>query len=61
LARWFLAKIRARLPGATELLYDKYNALAIGSSLTDIRVGSFILLSVTVAARTGPVAFPNEL
>ena len=30
LARGCLAKMRARLPGATQLVYDNYNALAIG-------------------------------
>lgn len=29
-ARGALARMRARLPGATELVYDNYNALAIG-------------------------------
>ncbi len=30
-----LAKMRARLPGAIELVYDNYNALAIGFGPTD--------------------------
>src|SRR5690349_9591813 len=30
LARAVLEKMRARLPGAVELVYDNYNALAIG-------------------------------
>jgi len=30
LARACLAKMRARLPGATQLVYDNYNALAVG-------------------------------
>ena len=30
LARACLAKLRARLPGATQIVYDNYNALAIG-------------------------------
>jgi hypothetical protein len=30
LARACLAKMRTRLPGATQLVYDNYNALAIG-------------------------------
>ena len=30
LARACLAKMRARLPGAVQLVYDNYNALAIG-------------------------------
>ena len=29
-ARAILARMRARLPGAVELVYDNYNALAIG-------------------------------
>jgi len=32
LAQEALAKMRARLPGAIELVYDNYNALAIGFS-----------------------------
>jgi hypothetical protein len=35
LARAALAKMRARLPGAFELVYDNYNALAIGFSPTE--------------------------
>jgi hypothetical protein len=35
LARAVLAKMRARLPGALELVYDNYNALAIGFSPTE--------------------------
>ena len=35
LARAALAKLRARLPGAIELVYDNYNALAIGFSPTE--------------------------
>ena len=34
-ARQALRKMRARLPGATELVYDNYNALAIGFSPTE--------------------------
>jgi hypothetical protein len=34
-ARTALRKMRARLPGAIELVYDNYNALAIGFSPTD--------------------------
>src|SRR5436853_7421640 len=30
-----LVKMRARLPGAVELVYDNYNALAIGFSPTE--------------------------
>jgi hypothetical protein len=35
LARAALAKMRARLPGSMELVYDNYNALAIGFSPTE--------------------------
>jgi hypothetical protein len=35
LARKALAKMRERLPGAIELVYDNYNALAIGFSPTE--------------------------
>jgi hypothetical protein len=35
LARAALARMRARLPGAIELVYDNYNALAIGFSPTE--------------------------
>jgi hypothetical protein len=35
LANAVLVKMRARLPGAIELVYDNYNALAIGFSPTD--------------------------
>ena len=34
-ARIALRRMRARLPGAIELVYDNYNALAIGFSPTD--------------------------
>jgi hypothetical protein len=30
IARAALARLRARLPGATEIVYDNYNALAVG-------------------------------
>ena len=35
LARAVLTKMRARLPGAVELVYDNYNALAIGFGPTE--------------------------
>ncbi len=35
LARAVLAKMRARLPGAVELVYDNYNALVIGFGPTE--------------------------
>jgi hypothetical protein len=34
-ARAILAAMRKRLPGATELVYDNYSALAIGFGPTD--------------------------
>jgi hypothetical protein len=34
-ARSALARLRKRLPGATELVYDNYNALAIGFGPSD--------------------------
>jgi hypothetical protein len=41
-AKAALAKMRAILPGAMELVYDNYNALAIGFGATD-RVADLIL------------------
>jgi hypothetical protein len=41
-ARLALAKVRKLCPGATELVYDNYNALAIGFSPTE-RAGDGIL------------------
>ena len=38
-ARQALKKMRARLPGAIELVYDNYNALAIGFSSYRARLG----------------------
>src|SRR3974390_243454 len=35
LAKDVLSKMRARLPGAVELVYDNYNALAIGFGSTE--------------------------
>jgi hypothetical protein len=35
LARACLAKMRARLPGATQLVYDNYNALVVGFGPSD--------------------------
>lgn len=44
-----LARMRARLPGATLLVYDNYNALAIGFATSD-KVGD-IILSITAYPR----------
>jgi hypothetical protein len=41
LARRALAAVKVRLPGATIMVYDNYNALAIGFGATD-RVGSIV-------------------
>ncbi len=41
-AKAALAKMRAILPGATQLVYDNYNALAIGFGTSD-RVGDLVL------------------
>lgn len=41
-ARALLAKLEARLPGASILVYDNYNALAIGFSAAD-RAGAVVL------------------
>ena len=48
-ARAVLTELRTRLPGATELIYDNYNALAIGFGATD-RMGDLIL-SVAIYPR----------
>ena len=45
-ARAVLDKMRARLPGAIELVYDNYNALAIAFSPTE-RVAD-VILSITL-------------
>ena len=49
LAKAALKKMRARLPGAVELVYDNYNALAIGYSSTERT--SDVLFSLAVYAR----------
>jgi hypothetical protein len=49
LAHAALAKLRKRLPGAIELVYDNYNALAIGFSPTE-RV-SDVICSITLYPR----------
>src|SRR5262245_9013459 len=48
-ARAALAKMRARLPGAIELVYDNYNALAIGFSPTERT--SDVIFSITLYPR----------
>lgn len=49
IARAVLAKLRARLPGAIELVYDNYNALAIGFSTTEKT--SDVICSITLYPR----------
>jgi hypothetical protein len=49
IARAALARLRKRLPGATELVYDNYNALAVGFSPGD-RV-SEVIFSIAVYPR----------
>ncbi len=48
-ARGALTKMRARLPGAIELVYDNYNALAIGFSATEKT--SDVIASITLYLR----------
>lgn len=56
-ARAVLAELRTRLPGATELVYDNYNALAIGFGPTE-RMRDLIL-SVAVYPRWVSLFFFN--
>ena len=46
LARALLARMRSRLPGATILVYDNYNALAIGFAPTDRASQAMLSLAV---------------
>ncbi len=46
LARFLLARMRARLPGATILVYDNYNALAIGFAPGDKASQAILSLAV---------------
>ncbi len=48
-ARAILTKMRARLPGAQVLVYDNYNALAIGFSAND-KVGG-VVFSIAIYPR----------
>jgi hypothetical protein len=48
-ARSALARLRKRLPGATELVYDNYNALAIGFGPSD--KASEVIFSIAVFPR----------
>src|SRR5881394_3236730 len=49
LARAALSKMRRRLPGAVQLIYDNYNALVIAFGATDRR--SDIVLSIVLYPR----------
>jgi hypothetical protein len=49
LARAALARLRARLPGAFQLVYDNYNALAIGFGPTER--ASDVILSIALYPR----------
>src|SRR5215475_7303547 len=48
-ARLALRKMRSRLPGANELVYDNYNALAIGFSPTERASG--VIFSIALYPR----------
>jgi hypothetical protein len=54
-AKKVLAKLRARLPGAAELIYDNYNWLVIGFGPTDRP--SEAILSVVLAPRWVTLCF----
>jgi hypothetical protein len=56
-ARAALAKMRKRLPGAVELVYDNYNALAIAFSPTD--APKDIVLSIALYPRWVSLFFAN--
>jgi hypothetical protein len=55
LTRAVLAKMRARLPGAIEMVYDNYNWLVIGFSPTE--KPSDAIFSIVVAPRSVNVCF----
>jgi hypothetical protein len=54
-ARGALAKMRKRLPGAMQLVYDNYNALVIAFAATDRR--SDIVLSIVLYPRWVSIFF----
>jgi hypothetical protein len=56
-ARGALAKMRKRLPGTIQLVYDNYNALAIGFSATEKT--SDIICSITLYPRWVSLFFPR--
>jgi hypothetical protein len=45
-ARAALARVRAQLPGATELVYDNYNALAVGFGASERSSDAFVSIAV---------------
>ena len=55
LARDCLAKMRARLPGATQMVYDNYNFLVIGFGPS--RKASHAIFSIALAARSVALCF----
>ena len=55
LARVACAKLRKRLPGAIEMVYDNYNALVIGFSPTDRP--SDAILSVVIFSKRVSICF----
>jgi hypothetical protein len=57
LAHAALAKMRARLPGAIELVYDNYNALAIGFGPTER--ASDVIFSIALYPRWVSLFFFN--
>jgi hypothetical protein len=57
LARAILSRLRSRMPSANQLVYDNYNALAIGFSVTDRAYDS--IFSVAVFARGVNLFFFN--
>ncbi|HKQ76878.1 MAG TPA: DUF1801 domain-containing protein [Blastocatellia bacterium] len=57
LAHEALAKMRARLPGAIELVYDNYNALAIGFGPTER--ASDVIFSIALYPRWVSLFFFN--
>lgn len=56
-AQGALAKLRARIPGAVELVYDNYNALAIGFGPTER--ASDLVLSIVLYPRWVSLFFAN--
>ena len=53
LAKALLKKMRARLPGAIELVYDNYNALVIGYAPSERASEAILSLALYPRYRTG--------